>query len=305
MSPKLSRREFVGLSATALASTVMPTMSLAAETMLTRVIPKAKERLPVIGLGTYQSFDISAPAEMREGLAVLRDFYARGGRLVDSSPMYGAAEGVIGDLSQQAGNNGELFIATKVWTSGMQAGVRQMQRSMDLLRRQKLDLMQVHNLLDIDTHISTLREWKAAGKLRYIGASHYVESAHDELERAMRQYKLDFIQVNFSVLERGAEDRLLPAAADAGVAVIINRPFAQGGFFSRVRGKPLPPIANELGCRTWAQLALKYIVGHPAVTCAIPATRNIEHLADNMSAGSGPMPTPKQRQQVAAAFDAL
>jgi aryl-alcohol dehydrogenase-like predicted oxidoreductase len=242
---------------------------------------------------------------MQEGLDVLREFYARGGRLVDTSPMYGAAERVIGDLSQQARVNRELFIATKVWTSGKDAGTDQMRHSMELLKREKTDLMQVHNLLDIDTHISTFREWKASGRLRYIGASHYVESAHDELERAMRQYKLDFIQVNFSVLERGAEERLLSAAADAGVGVIINRPFAAGGFFSRVRGKALPPIATDLGCTSWAQLALKYIVGHPAVTCAIPATRRLEHLIDNMGAGTGPMPTPKQRQQIAAAFDAL
>jgi diketogulonate reductase-like aldo/keto reductase len=305
MSPKLSRRQFVALSTSALASTLLPRISFAAETMLTRAIPNTNERIPVIGLGTYQAFDISSSTEMQEGLAVLREFHARGGRLVDTSPMYGVAEGAIGQLSQQAGINRDLFIATKVWTSGKDAGIQQMQRSMELLKRQKLDLMQVHNLLDIDTHISTLREWKTSGKLRYIGASHYVESAHDELERAMREYKLDFIQVNFSVIERGAEDRLLPAAADASVGVIINRPFAAGGFFSRVRGKPLPPIAAELSCKTWGQLALKYIVAHPAVTCAIPATRKVEHLIDNMGAGTGPMPTPKQRQQIAAAFDAL
>jgi diketogulonate reductase-like aldo/keto reductase len=305
MSPKPSRREFIALAAMGSASTLMPMKSHAAGDMLSRAVPKTGERIPVIGLGTYQVFDVSGESAEKEGLAVLREFYAEGGRLIDSSPMYGAAEGVVGELAVRAGINGDLFFATKVWTSGKDAGARQMQRSLELLRRQKLDLMQVHNLLDIETHISTLREWRAGGKLRYIGASHYVESAHAELERAMRQYKLDFIQVNLSVVERSAEDRLLPAAADAGVGVIINRPFAQGGFFDRVRGKSLPPVAKDLACASWAQLALKYIAGHPAVTVVIPATRKLEHLRDNMAAGTAPMPTPKQRQQIAAAFDAL
>ena len=305
MSPKLSRREFIALAAMGSASTLMPMKSHAAGNMLSRAVPKTGERLPVIGLGTYQVFDISGGSAEKEGLAVLREFYAEGGRLIDSSPMYGAAEGVVGELAERAGINGDLFFATKVWTSGKDAGARQMQRSLELLKRQKLDLMQVHNLLDIETHIRTLREWRAGGKLRYIGASHYVESAHAELERAMRQYKLDFVQVNLSVVERGAEDRLLPAAADAGVGVIINRPFAQGGFFDRVRGKSLPPVAKDLACASWAQLALKYIAGHPAVTVVIPATRKLEHLRDNMAAGTAPMPTLKQRQQIAAAFDAL
>jgi diketogulonate reductase-like aldo/keto reductase len=306
-SPEISRRSFLALSGATLASTFLPSDSvLAAATMNTRAIPRTGEKLPVIGLGTYQSFDFSpASSNMQSGLAVLKEFHARGGRVVDSSPMYGSAEEVVGKLSAEAGINGNLFIATKVWTSGKQAGIAQMNRSFELLQRKRVELMQVHNLLDIDTHIPTLREWKAAGKLRYIGATHYTEGAHDDLERAMSRYKLDFIQVNYSILERGAEERLLPAALDRGVAVIVNRPFAQGGFFSRVRGKALPAIAQELGCKSWAQLALKYIVGNPAVTCAIPATSKVEHLIDNMGAGPGALPDSRQRRAVLNAFESL
>jgi diketogulonate reductase-like aldo/keto reductase len=257
----------------------------------------------VIGLGTYQAFDVSESGlEFDQGQAVLQKFVEEGGRLVDTSPMYGNAERIIGRIAQKTGIGDKLFLATKVWTSGKQSGISQMQESMALLARNRLDLMQVHNLLDLDTHLGTMTDWKSAGKLRYIGVTHYVEGAHAELERVLREHKLDFVQVNCSIAERGAEDRLLPAARDLGVAVICNRPFAQGGLFGQVRNKPLPPIASEVECATWAQLFLKYIVSHPAVTCAIPATRKMEHLVDNMQAGRGVLPNAKQRAAMLQAF---
>ncbi len=303
----LSRRSFASLCGGAIAGSMLdPMRSLAATSMHTRVIPKSGERLPVVGLGTYQAFDIAESGpELEQGRQVLRRFVDEGGRLVDTSPMYGHAERIIGRLSRETAANDKLFLATKVWTTGKQSGLQQMQESISLLGRKTLDLMQVHNLLDLETHIMTMKEWKAAGKLRYLGVSHYVESAHDELERVLRKHPLDFVQVNYSLAEPGAEERFLPAAADLGVAVIINRPFAQGGLFGRVRGKPLPPIASEIQCFTWAQFFLKYIISHPAVTVVIPATRNVEHLADNLQAGKGLLPDTQQRAAMRKQFSIL
>jgi diketogulonate reductase-like aldo/keto reductase len=300
----LSRRGFVSLCGGVLASSMLdPIRSLASTSMHTRTIPGSGESLPVIGLGTYQAFDIAdSGPEFEQGRQVLRRFVDEGGRLVDTSPMYGNAEHIIGKLSSETATNGKLFLATKVWTTGKQRGIEQMQGSTRLLGRTALDLMQVHNLLDLETHIVTMKEWKAAGKLRYLGVSHYVESAHTDVERVLRKHRLDFVQVNYSLAEPGAEERFLPAAADMGVAVIINRPFAQGGLFGRVRGKPLPAIAGEIQCETWAQFFLKYIISHPAVTAVIPATRKLEHLVDNLRAGTGPLPDSQQRTAMRKQF---
>jgi diketogulonate reductase-like aldo/keto reductase len=303
----IDRRDFISLCGGILASSMMTRSSFAqVAPMTTRAIPVSGERLPLIGLGTYQAFDVSdSGPDYEQASSVLTKFHELGGRLVDSSPMYGSAEKIIGSLSQSNGLNDKLFLATKVWTSGKQSGIAQMQQSFDLLRRRKMDLLQVHNLLDLDTHIATLKEWKQQGRVRYIGASHYLESAHDDLEQAIKKHHLDFIQVNYSLAEPGAADRLLPAAAAAGTAVVINRPFAQGSIFREVRGKALPPIAKELQCASWAQFFLKYIAGHPAVTCVIPATRKPEHLADNMQAGIGPLPDTAQRAEMRKQFLAL
>jgi diketogulonate reductase-like aldo/keto reductase len=304
----ISRRRFVSLCGGVFVSSMLaPRISFASTPLQARAIPKTGEKLPVIGLGTYQAFDISGSgAELEQGREVLRRFVNEGGRLVDSSPMYGNAERVIGQLAKETGTDGKLFLATKVWTNGEQSGVSQMQESMNLLGRKTLDLMQVHNLVDLETHIVTMKKWKAAGRLRYIGVSHYVESAHNELEQALRKHRdLDFVQLNYSLAEPEAEQRFLPAAADLGVAVIINRPFAQGGLFGQVRGKPLPSIAKEIECDSWAQFFLKYIVGHPAVTATIPATRKLEHLVDNMQAGRGVMPNAQQRATMRQQFLAV
>ena len=259
--------------------------------LLARAIPKSGEKLPVIGLGTWQTFDAGGGAGARAPLKeVLREFVERGGKVIDSSPMYGSAERVAGDLAAELGVHDRLFVATKVWTSGRKAGIEQMEESLRLLRVNRIDLMQVHNLLDLGTHIKTLREWKAAGRIRYLGITHYHAGAHDELARLVASREYEFVQFNYSLGEREAERRLLPACADSGTAVLINRPFAEGALFRRVRGKPLPGWAGEIDCTSWAQIFLKYIVSHPAVTCAIPATSNPQHLIDNLQAGLGRLP---------------
>ena len=265
-----------------------------------RAIPSSKETLPVVGLGTWQTFDVGAGADRGPLREILRRFVELGGRVVDSSPMYGRAESVVGDLTAELRMRDNLFVATKVWTSGRDAGIAQMEESFRRLRVERLDLMQVHNLVDWRTHLRTLEEWKRAGRVRYVGVTHYTASAYRDLEQVMKSAPLDFVQLNYSPIERDAERRLLPLAADRGVAVLVNRPFAEGALFRRVRGATLPPWAAELGCRTWAQLVLKWIAAHPAVTCVIPATSRPEHLEDNMQAGVGVLPDAAARDRIAA-----
>jgi diketogulonate reductase-like aldo/keto reductase len=267
--------------------------------MLQRAIPSTKETIPAIGLGTWQTFDVSGTRDPQR--EVLRRFAEVGGRVVDSSPMYGRAESVVGELATELTLGGKLFVATKVWTSGRDAGIAQMEESMRRLHVKNLDLMQVHNLVDWRTHLATLRGWKQAGRVRYVGMTHYTASAHDELERVLRAEPVDFVQINYSVGEREAERRLLPFARDRGIAVLINRPFAEGALFRAVRGKPIPTWATELGCDSWGQLFLKWILANPAVTCVIPATSKPEHLEDNMKAGLGPLPDAAARDRIAAA----
>jgi aryl-alcohol dehydrogenase-like predicted oxidoreductase len=267
---------------------------------IVRAIPASRETVPVIGLGTWQTFDVSGAAELARRREILEAFAQLGGRVVDSSPMYGRAEAVVGELATALGVRDRLFLATKVWTRGRQPGVAQMETSQRRLRTDVIDLMQVHNLVDWRTHLATLREWKAAGRIRYLGVTHYTASAHGELAAILEAEPVDFVQVNYSLAERDAERRLLPLAAERGVAVVVNRPFAEGALFRRVRGKALPGWAAELGCHSWAQLFLKWIVAHPAVTCVIPATSRPEHLRDNMQAGVGPLPDAAARGRLAA-----
>lgn len=262
--------------------------------------------LPVVGLGTYQSFDVGGGASERDPLKdVLRLFVQQGGKLVDSSPMYGPSESVVGDLATELGITGRLFMATKVWTSGREAGIRQMEESLRRMKVPRMDLMQIHNLLDWKTHLGTLKQWKAAGRIRYIGITHYHSGAYAELERLMRTKDFEFVQFNYSIAEREAEERILPLAREIGVAVIVNRPFAQASLFSRVRGKDVPAWAAEFDCKSWGQFFLKYILGHPAVTCVIPATAKPNHLLDNMMAGIGRLPDETMRRKMAAFMDSL
>lgn len=291
------------LGAGAFALTERPAM---ADSIVKKSIPKTGETLPAMGLGTWQTFDVGASKSAREPLkAVLQEFVRAGGSVIDSSPMYAKSETVTGDLAAELGVQKQIFLATKVWTSGRDAGIRQMEESFRRLRAQRLDLMQVHNLLDYHTHLKTLRVWKEQGKVRYIGVTHYTASAYEELARVLAGEELDFVQLNYSFAEREAENRLLPLAAEKRIAVLVNRPLAAGGLFSKVRGKPLPPWSKEVGCASWGQFFLKFVISHPAVTCAIPATSKVEHLIDNMQAGRGTLPDAAARERMARYVAAL
>jgi len=298
------RRDALRLGAGLVAGMALP--GLAAAPLIERPIPKSGESLPAVGLGTWQSFDVAGDAAgTASAREVLRLFAAGGGRLVDSSPMYGSAESLVGDLGTELGVQGRLFHATKVWTGGREAGIAQMEASLRRMRVPRMDLMQVHNLVDVHTHLRTLREWKRLGRVRYIGITHYHSGAYADLERLMRSEELDFVQFNYSLAEPDADRRLLPLAAERRLAVIVNRPFAEGALFDRVRGKPLPELARAIGCDSWAQVFLKWILGQPAVTCVIPATRNPKHMIDNLGAAVGPLPDAALRRQIAAHLEKI
>lgn len=274
--------------------------------LVSRSIPSTGEALPAIGLGTWQVFDAGNDASARAPLReVIAAFAKAGGKVVDSSPMYGSAESVVGDLAAELGLREKLFVATKVWSRGRDEGVRQMDASFKRLRVERVDLMQVHNLGDVATHTGTLKEMKRSGRVRYIGITHYSASAYAEVERWLQTKQYDFLQINYSLGERDSEKRLLGLAKDSNIAVIINRPFAEGALFRRVKGKPLPPWAAELGVQSWAQYFLKWILGHPAVTCAIPGTGRPEHMRDNLAAGLGALPDAGMRRRMTEYFDSL
>jgi len=298
----MERRRALQLLAAGCALGAVPARAQA-EPVRTRAIPASGERIPVVGLGTWITFDVggadSAPRRARGD--VLRAFLAGGGRLVDSSPMYGSSEEVIGaELARTPG--AATFSATKVWTTGGLAGRRQMEHSRELWRLKGIDLMQVHNLLDWETHWPTLRAWKAEGRYRYIGMTTSHGRRHDELERILRRERLDFVQFTYNLNDRSVEEALLPVAAERGVAVIVNRPFDGGGLFDARTRKPLPGWAAEIGCRSWAEAFLKWVVSHPAVTCAIPATSQLAHQQENLRALSGPLPDAAMRLRIAQDF---
>jgi diketogulonate reductase-like aldo/keto reductase len=274
--------------------------------IMTRKIPSTNEELPAIGLGTWQVFDAGNDAAARAPLReVIAGFAKAGGKLIDSSPMYGSAESVAGDLVAELGLREKLFVATKVWTRGREDGIQQMETSFRRLKVKQLDLMQIHNLLDVEIHTKTINDMKATGRIRYTGISHYTSSAYAEVERWLKREKYDFLQINYSLAERDADKKILEICSSQNVAVIANRPFAEGAMFKRVRGKPLPPWAAEIGVASWAQYFLKWIVGHPAVTCAIPGTGKPAHIADNVAAGFGALPDAAMRKRMAAYYDAL
>lgn len=286
----MDRRDFIRLTAGAAAGFAGGAFAAPAtkgSTMRTRKIPKGGEAIPVIGLGTSETFDVGTSAAERDPLAeVLRLFFAAGGRVIDSSPMYGRAETVVGDLVSTKGY--PAFLATKVWTSGRDQGIEQMTESLRRLRTERIDLMQVHNLLDWKRHLPTLREWREQGKVRFIGITHFSPGEFEEMERILRAEKLDFVQLPYSVGAREVEKRLLPAAAETGTAVLVMRPFEDGALFLKTRGKPVPAWAAERGFESWAELFLAFILAHPAVTCVIPATSKPQHAVQNLRAGSGP-----------------
>ena len=274
--------------------------------MLERAIPSTGENLPVIGLGTWQQFDVDSASAARGPLPdVLKRMQQKGGKLIDSSPMYGKSEERVGDLTAASGNANTYFYATKVWITGETNGIRQMETSMKKMRRATLDLMQVHNLQDWQTHLKTINEWKAQGRIRYTGITHYTVSAHEELERIVRSKVVDFVQFNYSIGVRNAEKNLLNACADSGVAVIINEPFEKGDLFRMVRGKRVPLWAADYGIYSWTQFFLKYIIAHPAVTCVIPGTSDPRHMEDNLQAGEGELPDENGRRKMVAFIDSL
>jgi aryl-alcohol dehydrogenase-like predicted oxidoreductase len=293
----LSRSTFLKLAAAALTSG--PAAAQTGPRMHTRKIPSSGELLPVVGCGTWRVFDVGAsPAERAPLAEVLKVLFEAGGSVIDSSPMYGKSEGVVGDLLASAGTRDKAFLATKVWTSGRDAGIAQMTDSFRLFRTDKIDLLQIHNLLDWQTHLPTLRAWKKEGRIRYLGVTHYTESAHAALEATLKTGGFDFVQVDYSLDDRAAEKRLLPYAADNGVAVLINMPFGGGGLLRKLLPRPLPAWAGDIGCTSWAQLLLKFVLANKAVTCVIPGTGKPEHMRDNVQAGLGVYPDAAMLQRM-------
>ncbi len=300
----MERRRFVELAACLAGFPLLDTEE--SPDTITRPIPSSGERIPVIGMGTWQTFDVGRSSSDRTRLrGVLQTFFARGGRLIDSSPMYGRSELVVGELLPQIKPRPPVFSATKVWTPGKRLGVMQMEASQKLWRVPRFDLLQVHNLVDWEGHLETLKQWKANGRVRYIGVTTSHGRRHDELERIMLREPLDFVQFTYNLADRSAESRLLPLARERKMAVILNRPLDGGNLFERVRWKSLPPWAAEFDCTTWSQYFLKFVVSHPAVTCAIPATSQVGHMAENMGAGSGRLPDAPMRARMASHYSAL
>ncbi len=298
-----SRRDALVMMA---AAAVAPGMALALNQPMQRRIPGTDESLPVLGLGTWQVLDVPAlGADYDAASAATRRFLAAGGKLIDSSPMYGRAEERVGDILAGIRPASSVFLATKIWTHGRKAGQKQLADSHRLMRAKTLDLVQVHNLQDIEVHLATLRAAKAAGSVRYIGVTHYVASAHEELERVIRREHPDFLQINYSLAEPQAGVRLLPVARELGVAVLINRPFTKGAMIDRAAGRLLPPVATELDCRSAAQLFIKWVLGDTAVTVVLTGTRNPKHAAENLEGASGVTPNETQRTAIQRWFASL
>ncbi|NND12079.1 MAG: aldo/keto reductase [Flavobacteriaceae bacterium] len=288
------------LGAAALGTLIMPSLAFTnARSIMKRKIPSSGEELPVVGLGTWQTFDVGNNAEKRAQLSqVLLKMKELGGAMIDSSPMYGTSESVVGDLTKQQGIQDHFFYATKVWTSGKAAGISQMQDSFNKMKRTQMDLMQIHNLVDWQTHVKTLREWKESGKIRYWGFTHYTNSSHETLAKLIKSEQPDFVQFNYSINERHAEISLLNVAKDQGTAVIINRPYDGGSLFRKTKNKALPEWCKDIDINSWGQFFLKYILSHEAVNCVIPGTSKVKHVVDNMNAGYGRLPDSSERKKM-------
>jgi diketogulonate reductase-like aldo/keto reductase len=272
--------------------------------MIERRIPATGEMIPLIGLGTWQSFDVSPSSDLNPLQQVISQMSNSGGKLIDSSPMYGRSEEIIGMLTENTETD-HFFYATKVWTQGKEEGIRQMENSFRKFRRSVIDLLQVHNLVDWKIHLKTLRQWKQEGRIRYIGITHYTDNMHNELAKIIKSEKIDFVQFNYSITDRNAEKVLLPTASDAGVATLINRPFGEGRLFNKVRGKEFPSWTNEYEIKSWSEFFLKFIISHPAVTCVIPATSNPAHAKDNFNAGLDPLPDQSTRTRMIELIEKL
>lgn len=304
---RLGRRQFIQtLTLLGAAAVGLPLAAQGSKSMLMKAIPSSGEKIPVIGMGSSRTFEAGDDQDQRARLTqVLQAFFDQGGTVIDTSPMYGSSELVLGELLANVQNKQSLFMATKVWTEGRQKGIAQMQQSMDLLHAPVIDLMQIHNLLDWKVHWETLEEWKQQGRVRYIGITTHRGYDHDELAHVMQNYPIDFIQFSYSIANRKAEQHILPLAAERGIATMVNRPFQRGDLFRHVKGKELPAWAADLDCNSWGQFFLKFVISHPAVTCTIPATSKVHHMVDNMAAGYGRIPDNNQRKAMLEYFDSV
>jgi aryl-alcohol dehydrogenase-like predicted oxidoreductase len=304
---QVSRRELLKTAIGVGASLFLPSGSLLAQerAVIQRKIPSSGESVPIIGIGTSRRYQGTTEAERAQLREVLRQFKGLGGKVIDTAPAYGNAETVVGDLVAELGNRDSLFIATKVGAQGRDAGIEQMEQSLKRLRTLKIDLIAVHNLRDTQTQLRTLREWKQAGRIRYVGITTSSDRQYQEFEQTMKTEALDFIQVDYALDNRNADQRILPLAADRGMAVMINLPFGRGQLFKTVQGQKLPPWASDFDCASWAHFFLKYIVSHPAVTCAIPGTATVEYLIDNLGASRGRLPEPAMRRRMERFVDQL
>ncbi len=277
----------------------------ASEPLRERPIPSSGEPVPVVGMGTARRYDVSGPEELAPLREVVQAFGEMGGKLIDTAPSYGRAESVVGELVSEIGNREKLFLATKVRAEGREVGIDQMEGSLQRLRTEQIDLMQVHNLVDVETQLATLRGWKEAGRIRYLGITTSFQRQFQEFEGVMREQELDFIQVNYSLGDREAEERILPLAADRGMAVLVNLPYGRGRLFQRVGERPLPEWAAEFDCESWGQFFLKFVLSNPAVTCVIPGTAKMTYLVDNLGAARGRLPDPDERRRMIEFYEAL
>jgi diketogulonate reductase-like aldo/keto reductase len=300
----MRRRDLLLNLVPALAAARVFAQGAAAVHPLTRAIPSSGQELPLVGLGSWITFNVGNDPPARAQCAeVMRNFFAAGGRLIDSSPMYGSSQGVIGEALQQLAAQGKVFAADKVWTSS--GGAAQIEASRRLWRLPRFELLQVHNLLAWREQLPLLLAMKAQGRLRYVGITTSEGRRHGDMEEIVRAHRIDFIQLTYNLLDREAEQRLLPLARERGIAVLANRPFREGALLRQLQRHPLPPWAREIGCASWAQLALKFIVSNPAITCAIPATSNVAHVLENMAAASPPLPDEAMRQRMASHVEKL
>lgn len=302
----ISRRQFIGMAATLGAGLILPGQTFATSAPIHKTILKTGEQLPVIGMGTSRTFDAGNDAELLPGLEdVTQTFFDMGGGVIDSSPMYGSSQEVIGQLLAKMKAERNLFAATKVWTKGRQEGLEQMEKSRQQWGVKNFDLMQIHNLVDWQTHLETLKQMKADGKIRYIGITTSHGRYHEQLKDILKKHDFDFVQLSYNIANRDAESPLLSMAQEKGIAVIVNRPYQRGDLFHKVKDLPLPSWAQAFDCSSWGQYFLKYVVSHPAVTCAIPATTKVKHMKDNMLAGRGRLPTARERLKMLKYFESL
>lgn len=303
----LSRRDLMALSSGAALSSVMPAMpAFAQASLLARAIPSTGEKLPSVGIGTAIIFDFENDGQkLSERADVVKTLIAGGGKLIDTAPSYGKAEERLGEIMKETALRDKIFLATKVRVADRDSSIAEMQASLKKLQVSKLDLMQLHNVRDPNQSLDFLREWKTQGICRYIGITSSFDRDYDAVEACLKKQKPDFFQIDYSLVDRNSEERLIPAAADSGCAILTNLPFGRGKFFQKIAGKPLPEMAKDIDCTSWAQFALKWLLGHPAITAVIPGTDKAQYMTDNLKAGMGRLPDATMRKKMVEIFEAL